>query len=131
MYKFIKIRHDIIKQCHGNYKEMKKFNYKLEIEIFRNSTQKDVGVLRGSFQGFGCPKRHPDALLAKTMINSNSTRTDRFYLLPGLCHSSIGHRHYKGPSLPGVVSCSSNFYGSQFYPCDTAFVCSTEDLRHS
>ena len=38
MYKFIKIRHDIIKQCHGNYKEMKKFNYKLEIEIFRNST---------------------------------------------------------------------------------------------
>ena len=33
MYKFIKIRHDIIKQCHGNYKEMKTFNYKLEIEI--------------------------------------------------------------------------------------------------
>ena len=64
MYKFIKIRHDIIKQCHGNYKEMKKFNYKLEIEIFRNSTQKYLGVLRGSFQGFGCPKRHPDALLA-------------------------------------------------------------------
>ena len=24
MYKFIKIRHDIIKQCHGNHKEMKK-----------------------------------------------------------------------------------------------------------
>ena len=33
MYKFIKIRHDIIKQCHVNYKEMKKFDYKLEIEI--------------------------------------------------------------------------------------------------
>ena len=49
MYKFIKIRHVIIKQCHGNYKEMKKFNYKLEIEIFRNSTQKNLGVLRGSF----------------------------------------------------------------------------------
>ena len=45
---------------------MKKFNY--EIQIFRNSTEKNVGVLRGSFQGFGCPKRHPDALLAKTMI---------------------------------------------------------------
>ena len=30
MYKFIKIRHDITKQCHGNYKEMKKFNYKLD-----------------------------------------------------------------------------------------------------
>ena len=40
MYKFIKIRHDIIKQCHGNYKEMNKFNNKLEIEIFRNSTLK-------------------------------------------------------------------------------------------
>ena len=34
MYKFIKIKHDIIKQCHGNYKKMKIFNYKLEIEIF-------------------------------------------------------------------------------------------------
>ena len=52
-------------------KEMKKFNYKLKIEIFRNSTQKDSGVLRGSFKGFGCPKRHPDALLAKTMGESS------------------------------------------------------------
>ena len=66
MYKFIKIRHDIIKQCHGNYKDMKRFNYKLEIEIVRN-TQIFWGVLRGSFQGSGCPKKHPDALLAKTM----------------------------------------------------------------
>ena len=49
MYEFIKIRHDIIKKCHGIYKEMKKFNYKLEIEIFRNSTLKNLGVLRGSF----------------------------------------------------------------------------------
>ena len=49
MYKFIKISHDIIKQCHRNYNEMKKFNYKLEIEIFRNSTLKYLGVLRGSF----------------------------------------------------------------------------------
>ena len=38
-----------VKQCHGNYKEMKKFNCKLEIEIFRNSTLKDLGVLSGSF----------------------------------------------------------------------------------
>ena len=67
MYKFIKLRHDIIKQCHGNYKEMTKFNYKLEIEIFRNSTQNILDVLRGSLQGFGCPKKHPDSLLAKTM----------------------------------------------------------------
>ena len=49
MYIFFKIRLDIIKQCYGNYKEMKKFNYKLEIEMFRNSTPKNVGVLRGSF----------------------------------------------------------------------------------
>ena len=49
MYKLIKIGHDIIKQCHGEYKEMKKFNHKLEIDIFRNSSQKDLGVLRGSF----------------------------------------------------------------------------------
>ena len=49
MYKFIKMMHDIIKQCHGNSKEMKKFNYKLEIEIFRNFTQKYLGVLRGAF----------------------------------------------------------------------------------
>ena len=49
MYKFIKIRHDIIKQCHEHYKVMKIFNYKLEIEIFRNSTLKKLGALRGSF----------------------------------------------------------------------------------
>ena len=49
MYKFITIRHDINTQCHGNYKEMKEINYNLEIEIFRNSTQKKLGVLRGSF----------------------------------------------------------------------------------
>ena len=68
MYKFIKIRHDIIKQCHGNYKEMEKFNYKLDIEMFRNCTPKKLGVLRGSSKEFGCPKKHPDALLAKTMM---------------------------------------------------------------
>ena len=67
MYKFIKIRHDFIKKCHGDYKEMKKFNYKLE--IFRNSTLNNLGVLRGSFQGFVCPEMHPDALLAKTMMS--------------------------------------------------------------
>ena len=49
MYKFTKIRYDIIKQCHWNNKDVEKFNYKLEIEIFRNSTLKNLGVLRGSF----------------------------------------------------------------------------------
>ena len=48
--------------------EMIKFYYMLEIDILRNSSPKEVGVLRGAFDGFGCPKRHPDALLAKTML---------------------------------------------------------------
>ena len=47
--------------------EMIKFNYMLEIDILRNSSPKKVGVLGGTFEGFGCPKRHPDTLLAKTM----------------------------------------------------------------
>ena len=54
-------------QCHRNYLEMKEFNYMLEIYILRNSSQNYLGVLMGVFQVFGCPKRHPDALLAKTM----------------------------------------------------------------
>ena len=87
MCKFIKIRHDVIKQCRGNCKEMKKFNYKLEIEIFRNSTQKNVGVLRCSFQGFGYPKRHPDTLLAKAM----------------LCGSYGCHRHEMGARIIWVI----------------------------
>ena len=48
--------------------EMKRFNYILEIDISRNSSQKLLGVQRGAFLGLGCPKRHPDALLAKTMV---------------------------------------------------------------
>ena len=48
--------------------EKKKFNYMLEIDILGNSSQNYLGVLRGAFYGFGCPKRHTDALLAKTMF---------------------------------------------------------------
>ena len=81
MYKFIKIRHDIITKCHRNHKEMKKFNYKLEIVILRNSTPINLGVLRGSFQGFGCQNRHPDALLAKTMIENISYMTCIWFTL--------------------------------------------------
>ena len=47
--------------------EMQNFNYMLEIDILRNSFQNNLGVLRSVFEGFGRPKRHPDALLAKTM----------------------------------------------------------------
>ena len=59
MYKFIKIRHDIIKQCHGNYKEMKKNNFKLEIEIFRNSTQKIFGYPEMFFSRVWVSKKAP------------------------------------------------------------------------
>ena len=48
--------------------EMIKFNYMLEIDILRNSSPTKLGVLRGVFEGLGCPKRNPDALLAKTML---------------------------------------------------------------
>ena len=48
--------------------EMIKLNYMLEIDISRNSSPRKLGVLGGAFEGFGCPKRLPDALLAKTMI---------------------------------------------------------------
>ena len=65
MYIFIKIRHDNLIQGHGSYMMMKKFNYMLEIDILRNSSQKNVGVLRGAFEGFGCSKRHPDGNLKK------------------------------------------------------------------
>ena len=56
MYKFIKRRHDILIQCHWKYKEIKKINYKLGIEIFRNSTLSiwvTWGVL---FKGLGVQK---------------------------------------------------------------------------
>ena len=38
MYKFIKIRHDILIQW--NYMEMKKMHYMLDIDILRNSSLK-------------------------------------------------------------------------------------------
>ena len=51
-------------ELHGGEK---KSNYMLEIDILRNSSQKNLGVLRGAFKGLGCLERHPIALLAKTM----------------------------------------------------------------
>ena len=38
---------------------MKKFNSKLEIEIFRKSTQKDFGVLKGFFLKVWVSKKAP------------------------------------------------------------------------
>ena len=69
MYTFIKIRHDILYPYQGDYMEMKNKNNMLKIDILRNSSQIFLGVLRGVFQGFGCPKGYPDALLAETMVS--------------------------------------------------------------
>ena len=52
MYKLIEIRHNIIIQYYGNYM-IKNFNYMPEIDILRNSSQKNFGVLRGDFVGVG------------------------------------------------------------------------------
>ena len=38
-----------LNNVNGNHMEMRRFNYMLEIDIFRNSSQKDLGVLRGAF----------------------------------------------------------------------------------
>ena len=48
--------------------EMKISNYMLEIDILSNSSHKNVGVLMGAFEGFGCPKRHLDTIVSKTMV---------------------------------------------------------------
>ena len=59
MYKVIKIRHDIITQYHGNYKEMRKLNYKLKIEIFRNSIKIKSGCPEGFFSRVWVSKKAP------------------------------------------------------------------------
>ena len=54
--------------------EIIKVNYMFYIDILGNFLQKNLGVLRGAFEGCGCPKKHPDALLAKTMAPSLSLK---------------------------------------------------------
>ena len=44
----------------------------------RNHSQQFLGVLRGAFKGFGCPKRHPDALLAKTMVQGVGNQVSHY-----------------------------------------------------
>ena len=61
----------------------------LEIDILRNSSQNVLGVLRGTFYGFGCPKRHPDALLAKTMLYGMNIDTPPYRLLQCLKKSFL------------------------------------------
>ena len=118
MYKSTKIRLNIL-QCHGNYMELKKINYMLEIDFFRNSSQKQLGVLRGAFERFRGPKdtqtsywlrlwfacpsewfswdldvnmthKHPDTLLAKTLSIKYSIM---------IIGSYIGDRSYRDRPL--------------------------------
>ena len=53
-----------------SYGDKKNFNYMLQIDILRNSSKILLVVLSGGFLVVGCPKRHPGALLAKTMIHT-------------------------------------------------------------
>ena len=41
MYFLIEIRHNILVQCHGNYIEVRKCNYMLEVDILRKNSQND------------------------------------------------------------------------------------------
>ena len=59
LYKFIKIRQNILKQCHGNYMEMKKFNYMLEIDILKKSLSKIFGCPEGCFSRVWVSKKTP------------------------------------------------------------------------
>ena len=69
---FIKIRHGIIKQCHGNYKDLRK-NSIISLRLgFLEIPLKNIWVSWGVlFKGLGV--QHPEALLAKTMILSSGT----------------------------------------------------------
>ena len=58
-YTLIEIRHNVLIRWHGNYIMMKKFVYMLEMVILRNSSQKDLGVLRGNFSRVWVSKRRP------------------------------------------------------------------------
>ena len=45
-----------LNNVNGNHMEMRRFNYMLEIDIFRNTSQKDMGVLGVVFKGLGVQK---------------------------------------------------------------------------
>ena len=48
--------------------EMRIFNINMvEIDILRIPHKEEIGCSEGYFPRFGCPKGHPDALLAKIL----------------------------------------------------------------
>ena len=87
MYILIKIRHNILIQYHGIWIEVKKkSNQMLEFDIFRNSSQRNMGVMRGASLRDWAFKWHPDALLAKT--GDFSSRNPPPPPLPVLLHTN-------------------------------------------
>ena len=66
---------------------MKKINDMLETDVLKKILTKKIGVLLIAFQGFGFPKRHPDALLANTMhVSTMICGQDVVVLCPCLGH---------------------------------------------
>ena len=68
MYVVIQIRYNIHLQCHVNYIEVKIIQLYAWNWHFKKFLWKKLGCPDGWFLRFGCPKGHPDALPAKTMI---------------------------------------------------------------
>ena len=104
---------------------MKKFNYELELEVFRNSKLKYLGVLRGSFSGFGCPKRHPDTLLAKTM-DSRASQWAIWYLVCGY-QSMFSSSKEEGLTIASMVSLGlvpmlTGTYPETWYPVGLSLI---------
>ena len=80
MYIFIKMRHDIPIQSHGNYMMMKKFNYMFEIDILRKFPHKKIGCPEGCFLRVWVSKKTPRRLLAKTMTWMSPLERNSIYI---------------------------------------------------
>ena len=97
--------------------EMRKFNYMLMIDILRNSSQNNLGVLRGAFYGFGCPKRHPDRpcwLKDHDVIKFIPFITCRY---PGASESCCGiHRMILLASITVIILIKTSYELYLIYP---------------
>ena len=119
MYKFIKTMYDILTQCIVNYMGMKKKSIiclRLTFQI-RNSSQHFLGVLRSAFSGFGCPKRHPDALLAKTMAKEYRKLSGPIIIFVFLALPRVYSRDL--PRTHPACLLDSQFLENQCYPMNT------------
>ena len=55
MYLLNEIKHNVHKQYHGNYIDVKKLISCWKLAFKKKTSQKVLGVLKGYFCGFGCP----------------------------------------------------------------------------